>query len=322
VKKLFILAVTGLFSIAGWNAAAAENYPQRPIRMIVPASPGGGTDFAARLINDHLAKVLGQSVVIENKPGASGTIGAAQVAHSKPDGYTVLMAQSTSMVIAPHIYKNLSYDPLKDLTPVTLVALVPNVLVVNPGVHAKSVKELIALDKATPGSLSFGSSGKGAPSDLAGLLFNKMTGTHMVPVRFKGAGPSVSALLGDHIQVMFPPINSVLPLIKSGKLRALALTTRDHLKAMPDLPTLTGSGLAGYEISSWFGVFAPAGTPQAIVDKLYQATADALKQPKVVETFEKQGAHLGGNTPQAFSAFVHSENTRYATFVKDLSAHF
>jgi tripartite-type tricarboxylate transporter receptor subunit TctC len=319
VKKLFVLAAAGLFSITGWNAAAAENYPQRPVRMIVPASPGGGTDFAARLINDQLSKGLGQSVVIENKPGASGTIGAALVAHSKPDGYTVLMAQSTSMVIAPHIYKGLTYDPLKDLIPVTLVALVPNVLVVNPTVSAKSVKELIALAKATPGSLNFGSSGKGAPSDLAGLLFNKMTGVHMVPVRYKGAGPSVSALLGDHIQVMFPPINSVLPLIKSNKLRALALTTKDRLKAVPDLPTLSESGLSGYEISSWFGVFVPAGTPPAIVDKLYRATAAALKQPKVVETFAKQGAHLGGNTPQAFSTFVHDESARYATIVKDLS---
>jgi tripartite-type tricarboxylate transporter receptor subunit TctC len=318
MKRLLALAVGVWLAATGATAQADGAYPQRPIRMTVPAEPGGGADFIARLLSPSLTASLGQSVVVENKSGASGTIGGGQVSKSEPNGYTLLMAQSTSIVIAPHMYKQLPYDPLKDLAPVTLVVRVPNVLVVNSQLPAKTVAEFIALAKAKPHAFSYGSSGNGSPSQLGGSMFEKAAGVQMVHVPYRGAGPATTALLGNQIQAMFAPITAVLPLIKSNKLRALGVTTAGRQAALPNVPTIAESGLPGYEISSWFGLFAPAHTPPEIITRLNHAVALALKNPKVVEAIARESSEAVGDSPEAFAAFLQREDTKYAAIVKGI----
>jgi tripartite-type tricarboxylate transporter receptor subunit TctC len=312
----FRLACCALATALAPTIATAD-YPEKPVRMIVPAAPGGGADFVARAIASSLGVNLGQPVIIENRAGASGTIGAELTAKAAPDGYTLLMAQSTSVTIAPHIYKKLNYDTLTDFAPVTLAALAPNILVVHPSVPANSVKELIALARAKPGALNFGSSGSGAPSHLAGEIFNSMAGVDMVHVPYKGAGLAVTALLGGTIQVMFAPMVAVMTQVKANRLRALGVTSTKPSQTAPDLPTIADSGLTGYEISSWFGIFAPARTPQAIVERLFQETAKVLKQAEIKERFAQEGAEPVGNTPKEFNAYVRAEYVKYAKVVKD-----
>lgn len=306
------LAILGL---AG--AALANDYPAKPIRLVVPAAPGGGADFLARIVGVKLGELVGQSVVVENRAGASGTIAADGTAKSAGDGYTVLMGQSTSIVIAPQLYPKLPYDTLRDLKPVTLVAEVPNVMVVHPSVPANTVKELIALAKAKPEMLNFGSSGNGAPSHLAGEMFKSATGTRLVHVPYKGAGPAVNALIAGEIQVMFAPIVAVLPQVKAGRLRALGVTSAKRSAAAPDLPTLAEAGLTGYEISSWFGLFVPVSTPAAVVDKLFKETTRVLKSPDVIERFAKEGAEPVGSTPADFNTYVRAEFVKYNKVIKD-----
>ena len=266
------------------GAAFANEYPAKSIRLIVPAAPGGGADFLARIVGVKLGELVGQS---------------------------------TSIVIAPQLYPKLPYDTLKDLKAVTLVAEVPNVMVVHPSVPASTVKELIALAKAKPDMLNFGSSGNGAPSHLAGEMFKSATGTRLVHVPYKGAGPAVNALLAGEIQVMFAPIVAVLPQVKAGRLRALGVTSAKRSAAAPDLPTLAEAGLTGYEISSWFGLFVPASTPNAVVDKLYKDTLRVLKSPDVLERFAKEGAESVGNSPADFNNYVRAEFVKYNKVIKD-----
>ncbi len=306
-----------IFALAGTVQAQANDYPAKPIRLVVPAAPGGGADFLARIVGVKLGELVGQSVVVENRAGASGTIAADGTAKSAGDGYTVLMGQSTSIVIAPQLYPKLPYDTLRDLKPVTLVAEVPNVMVVHPSVPANTVKELIALAKAKPEMLNFGSSGNGAPSHLAGEMFKSATGTRLVHVPYKGAGPAVNALIAGEIQVMFAPIVAVLPQVKSGRLRALGVTSAKRSAAAPDLPTLAETGLTGYEISSWFGLFVPASTPAAVVDKLFKETTRVLKSPDVIERFAKEGAEPVGSTPADFNNYVRAEFVKYNKVIKD-----
>jgi tripartite-type tricarboxylate transporter receptor subunit TctC len=311
--RLMWLAVILLFA----GMAAAQDYPNKSLRLIVPASPGGGADFLARIVGIKLSEVMGQSVVVDNRAGASGTIAADITAKSAGDGYTLLMGQSTSIVIAPQIYQKLNYDTLRDLKPVTLVAEVPNVLVVHPSVPANSVKELIALAKAKPGLLNFGSSGNGAPTHLAGEMFKTATGTRMVHVPYKGAGPATNALIAGEIQVMFAPIVSVLPHVKAGRLRALGVTSAARSAAAPELPTLSESGLTGYEISSWFGLFVASSTSDAVVDKLYRETSRVLKSQDVIDRFSKEGAEPVGSTPAHFNTYVRQEYVKYTKVIKD-----
>jgi tripartite-type tricarboxylate transporter receptor subunit TctC len=299
------------------NHVMADDYPSKTIKMIVPASPGGGADFLARAIGTKLTEITGQSIVIDNRAGASGTIAADMVAKAPRDGYTILMGQSTSIVIAPQLMQKLPYDTIKDLKPVTLVAEVPNLLVINPNVPAKTVKELIDLAKAKPEYLNFGSSGNGAPSHLAGEMFNASTGVKMTHVPYKGAGPAVNGVVAGEIQVMFAPIVSVMPHVKSGRLRALAVTSSTRSSAAPELPTLIESGLVGYEINSWFGLFVPSKTPNAIVDKLYLDTNKALKSPDIRERFAREGAEPVGSTPAEFAKFVNREYAKYTKIIKD-----
>ena len=306
-----------IFALAGTVQAQANDYPAKPIRLVVPAAPGGGADFLARIVGVKLGELVGQSVVVENRAGASGTIAADGTAKSAGDGYTVLMGQSTSIVIAPQLNPKLPYDTLRDLKPVTLVAEVPNVMVVHPSVPANTVKDLIALAKAKPDMLNFGSSGNGAPSHLAGEMFKSATGTRLVHVPYKGAGPAVNALLAGEIQVMFAPIVAVLPQVKAGRLRALGVTSAKRSAAAPDLPTLAEAGLTGYEISSWFGLFVPASTPAAVVDKLFKDTSRVLKSPDVIERFAKEGAEPVGSTPAEFNNYVRTEFVKYNKVIKD-----
>ena len=298
-------------------SAQAADYPEKPIRLLVPAAPGGGADFVARILGVKLTEALGQTVVVENRAGASGTIAADNAAKSAADGYTLLMGQSTSVVIAPHLYKKLGYDTLRDLAPVTLVAQVPNILVVHPSVPARTVSEFIALARAQPELLNYGSSGNGAPSHLAGEMFKSATGVKMVHVPYKGAGLAVNGLIAGEIQVMFAPIVAVLPQVKAGRLRALAVTSAARSAAAPELPTLAESGLPGYEISSWFGLFAPANTPAPVIERLYRETAKALQSPDVRERFAREGAEPVGSSPADFTGYVRAEYAKYTRIVRD-----
>ncbi len=308
----------GLVLLATLPARAQPaGYPNKPVRLIVPAAPGGGADFLARIVSTKLAEQTGQTFVVDNRAGASGTIAADATAKAAPDGYTVLLGQSTSIAIAPHLYQKLGYDTLKDLRAVTLVAEVPNILVVHPSVPASNVKELIALAKSKPNLLNFGSAGNGAPSHLAGEMFKGSAGVNMVHVPYKGAGPAVNDLLAGQIQVMFAPMVAVLPQVKAGRLKALAVTSAKRSPAVPELPTLSESGLTGFEIVSWFGFFVPSATPQAVVDKLHAETVKALKSPDTIERFAKEGAQPEGNTPAEFALYVQQEYARYAKLVKD-----
>jgi tripartite-type tricarboxylate transporter receptor subunit TctC len=317
-KRSFLMAAAaGLLPTLPAIAAA---YPDKAIKLVVPASPAGAADFFSRIVGVPLGQALGQPIVIDNRAGASGTIGADAVAKSPPDGYTLLMAQSTSVAIAPHMYRKLGYDTLKDFTPVTLVAIAPNILVVHPSVKANTVKELIALAKAKPDALNFGSAGNGAPSHLAGVMFRNMAGVEMTHIAYKGSGPAVNALLAGEVQVMFAPIVAVLQQIKAGRLKAIALTSATPSAAMPDLPTIAQTGLPGYDISSWFGIFAPANTPQPIIDRLYKETSKIVNTPEMKKRFIDEGAEAVGNTPAKFAAFFKSEYTRFEKVVKDSGA--
>jgi tripartite-type tricarboxylate transporter receptor subunit TctC len=320
MRPIFIPAISVLLAVMWGAAHAADAYPDRSIRLLVPASPGGGADFIARLLSPALTASLGQSVVVENRSGASGTIATGLVASSQPNGYTLVMAQSTSIVIVPHIYTHLPYDTMTDLAPVTLAVRVPNILVVNPKLPAKTIAEFIALAKAKPGAISYGSSGNGSPSDLAGKIFDKDAGVKMVHVPYKGAGPAVSALLGDQIQAMFAPITAVLPLVRSKQLRALGVTSTSRLDAVPDIPTIAESGLAGFDVTSWFGIFAAAHTPPDIIARLNHDIVLALKDPRVASAIANQASEAVGDSPEAFAAFVRAEDNKYEAVVKGISA--
>ncbi len=315
--KWLIAGTCALSLLAPAAQAQTGPYPNKPVRLIVPAAPGGGADFLARIVSTRLQEQTGQSFVVDNRSGASGTIAADATAKAAPDGYTVLLGQSTSIAIAPHLYPKLPYDTLRDLRAVTLVAEVPNILVVHPGLGVNTVNELIALAKAKPGSLNFGSAGNGAPSHLAGEMFKGAAGVAMTHVPYKGAGPAVNDLLAGQIQVMFAPIVAVLPQVKAGRLKALAVTSAKRSQAAPELPTLAESGLDGYAIVSWFGFFVPMATPQAVVDRLHAETLKALKNPETIERFAKEGAVPEGSTPAEFLAYVQQESARYAKVVKD-----
>jgi tripartite-type tricarboxylate transporter receptor subunit TctC len=317
LRKIFIVAgaVVGLACLN--NPASAQPYPNRPVKIIVPASAGGGADFITRTISNQLGDYLGQSIVVENKSGASGTIAADFVSKSQPNGYTVLMAQSTSTVIAPHLYKNLNYDTLKDLMPVTQVAQMPFVLVINPKVPVNNVKEFIAYAKANSGKLNYSTSGNGAGSHLAGEMFNSATGAAMVHVPYKGAGPALNGVVAGEVEVAFIPIVNALPLVKDGRLKAMAVTTITRSLAAKDIPTLAEAGLTGYDINTWFGMFVATNTPPQIVEQLYKETARAIKQPEIRDRFLREGADPIGSTPAEFSALVKTEFNKFAKVVKD-----
>lgn len=315
-----ILAFCLLFMHAFGGPVFANEYPDKPIKLLVPAAPGGGADFIARTMSNRLTEAFGQNIVIENRAGASGTIAAELMTKSPPNGYTILLAQSTLTVIAPHLYKKLNYDTLKDMVPVTMVAQMPFMMVVHPSIPANNVKELIAYAKAKPGELNFSSSGNGAGSHLAGEMFNGATGLKLTHVPYKGAGPAINAAVAGEVQIAFAPIVAVLPLVKSNRLKAIAVTTLNRSLANPETPTLAESGLAGFDINTWFGLFVPANTPQEIVDRIYREAVKVIKHPEVAERFIREGADPVGNTSAEFGKIVRSEYIKFAKIVKDSGA--
>jgi tripartite-type tricarboxylate transporter receptor subunit TctC len=301
--------------------AQAQTWPSKPVRIIVPFPPGGTTDIVARSIGVELQRMWQHAVVIENRPGAGGNIGADLVAKAAPDGYTLLMGTVGTHAINKALFEQngakMPFDPAKDFVPITLAAGVPNVMVINPKLPVNTVAEFIAYAKARPGQLNMASSGNGTSIHLTGELFKTVTGTYMVHFPYRGSAPAVTDLITGNMNVMFDNLPSALPHIKSGRLKALAVTSTSPSPALPGIPTIEqAANLKDFDASSWFGLFAPAGTPRAIVDKIQADVAKALAVPEVRERFLAQGAEPGGNTPDEFAAFVKAESDKWARVVK------
>jgi tripartite-type tricarboxylate transporter receptor subunit TctC len=301
--------------------AQAQTWPSKPVRIVVPFPPGGTTDIVARSIGVELQRMWQHAVVIENRPGAGGNIGADLVAKAAPDGYTLLMGTVGTHAINKALFEQngakMPFDPAKDFVPITLAAGVPNVMVINPKLPVNTVAEFIAYAKARPGQLNMASSGNGTSIHLSGELFKTVTGVYMVHFPYRGSAPAITDLIAGNMNVMFDNLPSALPHIKSGRLKALAVTSRTRSPALPDVPTIEeAAGLKGFDASSWFGLFAPAGTPRTIVDKIQADVAKALAQPEVRERFIAQGADPGGNTPDQFAAFIRAETDKWTRVVK------
>ncbi len=305
------LTVLGL----GLNAQA-QNWPSKPISLIVPFPSGGTTDVLARAVGQELSAALGQPVVVESKPGAGSTLGADYVAKAKPDGHILLMG-AVHHTIASSVYKKLPYDFQKDLAPISVVAMVPNVLVINPATPAKNVAELVALAKAQPGKYSFGSNGNGTAQHLIGAQFESMGAVELLHVPYKGSGPLTTDLLGGQIQMSFDTITPVLPHIKAGKLRALAVTTAKRSPSLPDVPTLDEAGLKGFDIGTWFGLLAPAGTPAPVIERISSEITRIVARPDFRKKLEDIGANPVGNSPAQMARQIKEDTERFAKLVRD-----
>jgi tripartite-type tricarboxylate transporter receptor subunit TctC len=308
------LVIAAIAAAAMTQAATAAQWPERPIRMLVGFAPGGGTDATARAIAPKMTELLGQQVIVDNRPGATGNIATDIVSKSNPDGYTILMGTIAALAINPALYAKLPFDPVKDLAPVTRAVDSTNVLVLHPSVPAKSVKELVALAKVK--SLNAGSSGVGGAGHLALELFNLQTGVKIVHVPYKGGGPAMIDLLGGNIQLIFATAASAVGHIKSGKIRALAVTTLKRSPLVPDLPTVEETGLKGFEANNWYGVLVPAKTSRAIIMRLNQDITTALLTPDIKELLFKQGLDSAPESPEAFGAYIKSEIAKWAKVVK------
>ncbi|MEO6361980.1 MAG: tripartite tricarboxylate transporter substrate binding protein [Caldimonas sp.] len=325
-RRAALGTVLATFALACFGqATGGAPWPTRPVRIVVPFAPGGTTDILARALAPELGKAFGQSFIVENKAGAGGNLGADLVAKSPPDGYTLLMGTVGTQSINPSLYPKMPYDAAKDFAPITLMAGVPNVLVVNPA-KAKAngitdVRSLIAYAKAHPGRLNMASSGNGTSIHLSGELFKAVTGTYMVHIPYRGSGPALLDLIGGQMDLMFDNLPSALPQIKAGKLTALAVTSSERSVALPEVPTVAeAGGLKGFDASSWFGLLAPAGTPADIVNRLQQETARALAVPALKERLVAQGAIPSGMSPADFSRFIAAEAKKWAAVVKTSGA--
>ena len=316
MKLFFLLSLSAALGVAA-PAATGQQYPTRPVRLIVPYPPGGGNDTLARLFGVKLTEAWGQQVVVDNRPGAGTIIGTQLAARAVPDGYTLLLSSIATHAIAPNLYAKPGYDPVKDFEPITLLAVAPTVVCVNPSVPAKSLKELIALAKAKPGELKFASGGAATPPHMAGEIFASMTGIRLLHVPYKGGGPAIAGLIGGETTMMFDTAASILPHVKSGKLRALAIARAARLPEYPSLPTFTEAGVAGYEVNAWYSVHAPAGVPKDIVAKVNRDLVRALKLPDIQERLKALGSEGVGNTPAEFAKFVRAESAKYAKAIRD-----
>jgi tripartite-type tricarboxylate transporter receptor subunit TctC len=312
-KKLIFTGAICLFSLQSWaQSAAAIAYPMRPVRMVVPFTPGGSTDILARAISQELAKAWNQSFVVDNVPGAGGSIGAERVAKAAPDGHTLMMGHIGTLAVNPSLYPKLPYDPVKDFAPVAWVARVPNVLVVHPSVPAKNLRELVAYLKANPGRANYGSGGNGSAANLATEYFKIQTGTSIVHIPYRGTAPAVNDLLAGQIQVMFTGAPALLTHIKSGALRALAVSSPKRLDALPDLPTVNEAlNLKNFEADQWYGVVAPAGTPREIVMKLNEQINATLRGDALKARLASEGAIATPATPEAYGQLITSEIARW-----------
>jgi len=307
---IFLLA----FAVAA--PAVSQQFPSRPVRFVVPFAPGGSTDTLARTIGTRLADALGQQVVVDNRSGGNGNIGMEIVARSPADGHTIVLGYIANLAIAPSLYDKMPYDPVKDFAPITQPASSPNVLTAHPSVQAKSLKELIALAKANPAKLSFASTGVASVGHLTGELINSLAGVRMTHVPYKGSGQAVTDILGGHVQLMFSGFSSTLAHIKSGKLRALAVTGAKRSPALADVPTIAEQGFPGVEATAWYGVLAPAGTPKPVITRLHGDLVNILKQPDVVQRLDGLGFEIVASTPDQFGAYIRSEIKKWAKVVK------
>lgn len=313
------IVLAALFASLISTGVQAQEWPTRPITLVVPFAAGGTTDLVARPIAQSLTEKLGQPVIVENKAGAGGTLAAAVVAKAQPDGYTIFLA-TVAHTMAPGLYKSLPYDFEKDFDPVTLAAQVPNVLIVNPAVPAKTVAELIAYIKANPGKVNFGSAGPGSTEHMSGELFRSILGVDIVHIPYKGGAPMMTDLIAGQIQMAIETSGSATPHIQAGTVRALAVSTAQRSPYFPDLPTLAESGLKGYDVTTWFGFMVPKGTPPAIRDKLYRQIADVLKQSAITARLKEMGADPGGQSPAEFATFITSETAKWKKVAKESGA--
>jgi len=296
--------------------AGAQQFPAKPLHLIVPFPPGGGNDTVARAIAQQIGPDLGQPVVIDNRPGAGGSVGAELAAKAPADGHTLFLAGVGSHAVNPNLHAKLPYDPVKDFAPITLVASAPSVLVVNPAVPARTLAEFTSYARAHPGKLNYASNGNGSAAQLAAALYESMADVRMVHVPYKGIAPALTDLLSGEVQLMFGTIVALVPQIQAGKLRALAVTSRKRSSLLTDVPTLAESGLPDYEAGSWYGILAPAGTPREVIDRLHGAIVKALKQPDVAKRLAAEGAEVIGSTPDEFAAHIKAEIARVAAVVR------
>jgi tripartite-type tricarboxylate transporter receptor subunit TctC len=306
-----------LAGFCGSALAQKGSYPTKPIRIFVAYTPAGATDILARAVGQKMTEHWGQPVIIENRPGAAGNIGTEMAARATPDGYTLIMATAGTHGINPNLYRNLSWDPIKSFEAISLVAMVPNIMVVNNSLPVKSVKELIAYAKANPGKLNYGSPGIGSTAHLSMELFKSMTGTDLNHIPYKGSAGVLADLMGGQIAVTIDNIPPYLPQVKAGKIRALAVSPSKRSPAAPDLPTIAEAGVPGYDSGAWFGLLAPAHTPKAIVNQLSVETARILKLPDVAQRLSALGAEPVGSTPAEFAALIKSENAKWAKVIKE-----
>ncbi len=317
MNKNILKAVTATgLALCAFGAAAADAYPTKPIKWVVPFPPGGAMDSMARTLGEKLSASMKQPVIVENRPGAGGSIGSNLVAKAAPDGHTIMIV-SIGQAVNPSIYPKLPYDAAKDFEPVSLVGIVPNLLVAHPSVKAGNVKELIALAKAQPGKISYASAGNGTTVHLAAELFSSMAGVDIMHVPYKGSAPAVTDLMGGQVDIMFDSLSSARPYVESGKLKALAVTTAKRSSAFPNVPTVAESGLPGYELSGWYAVFVPAKTPKPVVDRLHAELVKALKQDDVRARFALLGAEPVGSSPQELAATVKTETARWEKIVRE-----
>ena len=315
-KRTCLVPILAAALAAMTGPVSAQTWPGKPVTIVVPFPAGGTTDVLARAVGQELAKVLGQPVVVDNKPGAGATVGAAQVANAKPDGHTLLMG-AVHHTIATSVYKKLPYDYGKDFAPITTVALVPNVLVVGASVPASNAQELIAYAKANPGKLAYGSNGSGTLQHLIGAQFSSQAGVDILHVPYKGSGPLVNDLLGGQVAMSFDTVTPVLAHIKAGKLKALAVTTNKRSSALPNVPTLDESGLKGFNMGTWFGLLAPAATPKEIVARLNTEIVKIIKTPEFRKRLEEVGAEPVGNTAEQMAQQIRDDTATYAKVVKE-----
>ena len=316
-KAVFPRFLVILFCCAfALSAASAQQYPARPVRFVVPFAPGGSVDTLARPVGPRLADAMGQQIVVDNRPGGNGDIGMLIVAKAPPDGYTIVLGYVANLAIAPSLYAKMPYAPLKDYAPITQVATSPNVLTAHPSVPARDLKELIALARSKSGAVNFASTGVASVGHLTGELLNSLAGMKMTHVPYKGGGQAIIDLVGGHVQVMFSGFSAAMPHIKSGKIRALAVTGARRSPALPEVPTIAEQGFPGVEATAWYGVLAPAGTPRPVVVRLHGELVKALRMPEVVQRLDALGFEISGSTPEQFSAYMRTETAKWEKVVR------
>ncbi len=317
MKTVSRLMAGMVLAVLGTTAAFAQNWPSRPVKWISPFAPGGGADITSRAIASQLSIGLGQQVVVDNRGGAGGMIGVDMAAKSPADGYTLVLGTIGPIAINPSLYKKMAYDPIRDLTAVSQAANALNVLVVHPSLPTTSVREFLALAKARPGQLNYGSSGSGATDHLAGELFNALTGAKMVHVPYKGGAPAMLDLVAGNVQVVFSTVSTAISAIQAKRVRALAMTGNQRFELMPELPTMSEAGMKGFEVNNWYGIFVPAGTSKDVVVRLNAEIVKALAAPEVKKRLLDAGIVARSSTPEAFAAYVSAETAKWAKVIKD-----